>query len=151
MSEDFGFERFFSTNKRDQPLLPSVEVQERVDADERRIIGTEYFGIMRQEEIEVAITAEFIDRARLLLGDYSLNLNTPDVKLEDLDCLVADEGLTAKFDSLRELALFVVRRRVASITDREGLDSALTVREGLRSALIKKYTEQVEQERSVTT
>lgn len=149
MSEDFEFERFFSTNKQVQPLLPNVEVQERVDTDERRITHEVYKGGLAQTSIEEAMIAAFKDRAEELLGYDPFAAD--EVKPEDLTFLAKSEGLECSYPTIRDLGAAAVKGRVALIVDREGLDLSLTVRDGLRAALIKRHTEQVKQERSGTS
>jgi hypothetical protein len=145
MPEEFAFERFFSTSKEQQPLLPNVEVRERADEDERRIIDAEYTGGLAQPGIEEALIAAFQNRVKRQIGSY---LTDSDVRQKDLDFLATSEGLGGRFSTVREIGAAVVRRRVALIAVREGLDLTLAEREGLRAALTKKHTEAVEQERS---
>lgn len=145
-SDVFGFERFYSTNKEGQPLLPDIEVRERVDADERRIMDAEYTGGLAQTEIEEALIAAFYDRAKQLINYDSVQ--SPETDQKDRDYLAVSEGLGGSFKTVREIGEFVVKRRVASIAIREGLDIILTKREGLRAALTKKHTEAVEGERA---
>ncbi len=155
MSEECdGFERFFSIDKTRQPQLSCVEVLDRVEADERRIIRAEYTEGLRQESIEMAILTEFRVRAERILGYDRFNKST--VTPKALTDLAASYDLELEFaevkaGSMRDLGVAVSQHRVAMIANRECLDMTLTVRKSLRAALAKKYTEEIEKERSGAT
>lgn len=139
------FEKLFSTEEPMQPQLTPVEVLDRVAEDERRLISTEYGGVMAQESVEEAVITAFYERTEHFLGYKPSFLM--DMEAKDLDYLAKREGLSGRFRNFKELGIAAVNRQVALIAERESLDMALTVREGLRAALIKKHTKGVEGER----